>query len=53
MHVIAIHTIHDPDGFQRAGEAALGKGVPAPFKLPVHGATNDTRKEFVYGKAPL
>jgi hypothetical protein len=44
MYVIAIHTIHDPAGFQKAGDAALGKGVPAPFKLPIHGATNDHSK---------
>ena len=44
MHVIAIHTIHDPDGFKKAGGAAFGKGVPSPFKLPIHGAANNHSK---------
>ena len=52
MHVIAIHTIHDPDGFKNAGEAAFGKGPPPPFKLPIFGLTNDTSKGVCVWEGP-
>jgi len=52
MHVIAIHTIHDPDGFKKAGEAAFGKGVPSPYKLPIHGATSDHSKGICVWEGP-
>jgi hypothetical protein len=41
MHVTAIHHIHDPAGFQKAGDQLLEKGIPAGFKLPIHAATSD------------
>ena len=52
MYVIAIHTIHDPAGFQKAGDAALNKGLPQLFKLPIHGATNDHSKGICESIAP-
>jgi hypothetical protein len=41
MHVIAIHHIHDPAGFQKAEDKAMEQGLPSEFKLPVHAATKD------------
>jgi hypothetical protein len=40
MHVVAIHHIHDPAGFQKAGAQAL-KNEPPEFKLPIRVGIND------------
>ncbi len=41
MHVVAIHHVHDPAGFQKAEAEALKNELPQEFKLPIHCATND------------
>ena len=41
MLVTAIHHIHDPAGFQKAGGELSEKGIPGEFKLPIHAATSD------------
>jgi hypothetical protein len=33
MHVVAIHHIHDPAGFQKAEAEALKNGLPPGFEL--------------------
>jgi hypothetical protein len=50
MYVVAIHTIHDTAGFQKAEDAALAKGLPSQYKLPIHGATSDHSKGIVFGR---
>jgi hypothetical protein len=52
MHVIAIHTIHDPVGFQKAEDAALAKGLPSQYKLPIHGTTSDHSKGICVWEGP-
>ena len=41
MHVVAIHHIHDPAGFQKAEAEALKNEPPPEFKLPIRAATSD------------
>jgi hypothetical protein len=52
MHVIAIHHIHDPAGFQQAEAEALKQGIPEPFKLPIRAATNDRSKGICIWEGP-
>jgi hypothetical protein len=52
MHVVAIHHIHDPVGFQKAVAESLKQGIPAPFKLPVYAATNDGSKGICIWEGP-
>jgi hypothetical protein len=52
MHVIAIHTIHDPSGFKKAEAEAVKKGLPPEFKLPIQGATNDHSKGICVWEGP-
>jgi len=49
MHVIAIHTIHDPAGFQKAGDKAE---IPPELKLPINGTTNDHSKGICIWEGP-
>jgi hypothetical protein len=37
MHVIAIHDIHDPAGFQKAADEA--NEMPPELKLPIYAAS--------------
>ncbi len=41
MRVVAIHTIHDPAGFQKAETEASKNEFPPEFKLPIRGVTKD------------
>jgi hypothetical protein len=52
MYVVAIHTIHDAAGFQKAEDATLGKGLPSQYKLPIHGATSDHSKGICVWEGP-
>jgi hypothetical protein len=52
MYVIAIHTVHDPAGFEEAGDAAMEKGIPPQFKLPINGYTNDHSKAICIWEGP-
>jgi hypothetical protein len=52
MHVIAIHTIHDPSGFKKAEAEAVKKGLPPEFNLPIQGATNDHSKGICVWEGP-
>jgi hypothetical protein len=52
MQVVAIHTIHDPEGFQKAEAEAMKNGLPPEFKLPVHGATKDHSKGICLWEGP-
>ena len=52
MYVAAIHTIHDPAGFQKAEVEAMKKGIPAGLKLPIYGATNDHSKGVCIWEGP-
>jgi len=49
MRVVAIHTIHDPAGFQKAEAEALKNELPPEFKLPIRGATKDHSKGICGG----
>jgi hypothetical protein len=51
MHVVAIHHIHDPAGFQKAGAQAL-KNEPPEFKLPIRVGINDHSIGIVSGRDP-
>jgi hypothetical protein len=33
VHVVAIDHIHDPVGFDKAGDELLAKGIPSPQRL--------------------
>ena len=35
---VAIHHIHDPTGFDKAGNELLTRGITPEFKLPVYAA---------------
>ncbi len=37
---VAIHHIHDPTGFDKAGNELLTRGITPEFKLPVYAATS-------------
>jgi hypothetical protein len=52
LYVIAIHTIHDPAGFVKAGDEALDKGLPPELKLPINGATNDHSNAICIWEGP-
>jgi hypothetical protein len=52
MNVIAIHHIHDPVGFEKAGGELLAKGIPSEFKLPIHASTNDHSKGICIWEGP-
>ena len=52
MYVVAIHTIHDTAGFQRAEDAAFAKGLPSQYKLPIHGTTSDHSKGICVWEGP-
>lgn len=41
MQVGVIHRIHDPAGFQKAGQEAQGKPFPAGISLPVSAFSPD------------
>jgi hypothetical protein len=41
MYVGVIHRISDAAGFEAAEEAAVARGLPQSFALPVHAATPD------------
>ncbi len=52
MYVVAIHTIHDTAGFQKAEDAALANGLPSEYKLPIHGVTSDHSKGICVWEGP-
>jgi hypothetical protein len=52
MRVVAIHTIHDPAGFQKAEAEALKNELPPEFKLPIRGATKDHSKGICLWEGP-
>ena len=52
MHVIAIHHIHDPAGFQKAAAEAKTKELPPGLKLPIHAETNDYTKAVCIWEGP-
>jgi hypothetical protein len=52
MRVVAIHTIHDPIGFQKAEAEATKNGLPPEFKLPIHGATINHSKGICVWEGP-
>jgi hypothetical protein len=52
MHVIAIHHIHDPAGFQKAADKSKEKGLPPELKLPIHAETNDLSKAICIWEGP-
>jgi hypothetical protein len=41
MYIGVIHRISDPKGFQEAEAAAMARGLPEGFDLPIHSATSD------------
>jgi hypothetical protein len=52
MNVIAIHHIHDPAGFEKAGNELLTRGITPEFKLPIHAATSDLSKGICIWQGP-
>ena len=52
MQVVAIHTIHDPEGFKKAEAEALAQGIPSEFKLPIFGQTKDCTKGVCLWEGP-
>jgi hypothetical protein len=41
MFVTVLHDIKDPEGFQKAEQAAIEAGIPPQVALPIHAATGD------------
>jgi hypothetical protein len=52
MRVGAIHTIHDPAGFQKAEAEALKNELPPEFKFPFVARQKITPKEFCLWEGP-